>query len=80
MRIHKTLGWYPLPSYLSIEVVDFGDSRHVVVTSTIHKPNVKQLPHSFGMTFTDGQILSDASTINAITKAYNLKLSPQVWE
>ena len=62
-----------LPSYLSFEIRQQGDTKHVYVNSTIHVNKQLKLPHSYSLDWSDEEILNDVDLFNFIKKAYGLK-------
>lgn len=62
-----------LPSYLSIEIRQQGNSKHVYVNSTIHVNKQLEVPHSYSLDWSDEEILNDVDLFNFIKKAYGLR-------
>ena len=62
-----------LPSYLSIEIRQQGNSKHVYVNSTTHVNKQLKLPHSYSLNWSDEEILNDVDLFNFIKKIYGLK-------
>lgn len=62
-----------LPSYLSIEIRQQGDTKYVYVNSTIHVNKQLKVPHSYSLDWPDEEILNDVDLFNFIKKAYDLK-------
>ena len=62
-----------LPSYLSIEIIQQGNSKHVYVNSCIHVNKQLKLPHSYSLDWSDEEILNDVDLFNFIKKTYGLK-------
>ena len=62
-----------LPSYLSIEIIQQGNSKHVYVNSTAHVNRQLKLPHSYSIDWSNEEILNDLALFNFIKKAYGLK-------
>ena len=64
---------YQLPSYLSIEIKQQGDTKYVYVNSAIHVNKQLKVPHSYSLDWSDEEILNDVDLFNFIKKAYGLK-------
>lgn len=62
-----------LPSYLSIEIKQQGDTKYVYVNSSIHVNKQLKVPYSYSLDWTDEEILRDEALYNCIKKAYGLK-------
>lgn len=62
-----------LPSYLSIEIRQQGDTKYVYVNSTKHVNKQLKSPHSYSLDWSDEEILNDIDLFNFIKKAYGLK-------
>lgn len=71
---YRHIGSFELPSYLSIEIKQVGDSKKVFIHSTIHVDKVKEIPFSYSSEFTDGHILNDAALYRKIANLYGLKI------
>lgn len=59
MSGQRTYPNYPYP-WTSVVIEDGKDSKFVTIRSTIHKTKEMRLTHSYSLSFTDGQILSDS--------------------
>lgn len=68
------IGSFELPSYLSIEIKDVGESRKVFIHSKIHMEKVKELSFSYSNEFTDEDILKDPDLYKKIASMYGLKI------
>lgn len=72
--LYNSIGTYELPSYLSIEIKQKGDSKKVYVHSKIHVEKVKEISFSYSSEFTDAYILNDQALYRKIASLYGLKL------
>ena len=59
MSMYHHVSGYQLPHYLSIEIEHTGNSKHVIVHSTIHVNKVNRTNMSYSDEFTDDEILND---------------------
>ena len=55
--LYRHINTFELPSYLSIEIKEEGDTKKVFVHSTIHVDKVKELSFSYSTEFTDLHVL-----------------------
>lgn len=72
--LYRHINTFELPSYLSIEIKEIGDTKKVFVHSTIHVDKVKELSFSYSTEFTDGHILNDPELYSKIANMYGLKI------
>lgn len=72
--LYNHISTFELPSYLSIEIKQVGDSKKVFIHSTIHVEKVKELSFSYSTEFTDGHILNDPALYSKVAKMYGLKI------
>lgn len=72
--LYNSIGTYELPSYLSIEIRQEGDTKKVYVHSKFHVEKVKEISFSYSSEFTDAYILNDLALYKKIAKLYGLKL------
>lgn len=72
--MYSHINTYVLPSYLSIEIRQEGDTKKVYIHSKIHVDKVKELSFSYSSDFTDGYILNDLALYEKIASIYGLKL------
>lgn len=63
-----------LPSYLSIEIKRDEVTARVFVHSKIHVIEVKEIPHSYSLEYSDSEILLDPDLYRAICNMYGLKV------
>ena len=57
-----------IPSYLSVEIVTRGDSKFVIIHSSIHQNKHTELSHSYALSFSDDAILRDSDFLRHLAR------------
>ena len=78
MSMYHHVGKYVLPHYLSIEIKHEGNSKFVIVHSTIHVNKVNKTNMAYSDDFTDDEILNDERVFEYICDAYGMKLETKL--
>lgn len=78
MSMYRHVSGYQLPHYLSIEIEYTGNSKNVIVHSTIHVNKVNKTNMSYSDEFTDDEILNDERVLKYICDAYGMKLETKL--
>lgn len=78
MSMYHYVSKYQLPHYLSIEIEHTGNSKHVIVHSTIHVNKVNRTNMSYSDEFIDAEILDDGRVLEYICKVYGFKLETKL--
>lgn len=78
MSMYHHVNKYALPHYLSIEIEHKGNSKFVVVHSTIHVDKVNRTNMEYSDEFTDEEILNDESVLKYICDVYGMHLETKL--
>lgn len=78
MSMYHYVSKYQLPHYLSIEIEHTGNSKHVIVHSTIHVNKVNRTNMSYSDEFTDDEILNDERVLKYICNVYGMHLETKL--
>lgn len=78
MSVYHHVSKYKLPHYLSIEIEHTGNSKFVIVHSTIHVEKVNRTGMAYSDEFTDGEILNDERVFKYICDVYAMHLETKL--
>ena len=78
MSMYHHVSGYQLPHYLSIEITHTGNSKNVIVHSTIHVNKVNITNMSYSDEFTDDEILNDERVLKYICDVYGMNLETKL--
>ena len=78
MSMYRYVSKYELPHYLSIEIEHTGNSKHVIVHSTIHVNKINRTGMTYSDEFTDAEILDDERVLKYICDVYGMKLETKL--
>ena len=78
MSMYHHVSGYQLPHYLSIGIEHTGNSKNVIVHSTIHVNKVNITNMSYSDEFTDDEILNDERVLKYICDVYGMKLETKL--
>ena len=78
MSMYHHVSKYALPHYLSIEIEHKGNSKFVVVHSTIHAAKVNKTGMEYSDKFTDDEILNDGRVLKYICDVYGMRLETKL--
>ena len=78
MSMYHHVSKYELPHYLSIEIEHTGNSKHVIVHSTIHVAKINKTGMEYSDEFTDDEILNDGRVLGYICDVYGMKLESKL--
>ena len=78
MSMYHHVSGYQLPHYLSIEIEHTGNSKHVIVHSTIHVDKINRTGMEYSDEFTDHEILNDGRVLGYICNVYGMKLETKL--
>ena len=78
MSMYHHVSGYQLPHYLSIEIEHTGNSKNVIVHSTIHVNKVNRTNMSYSDEFTDAEILDDGRVLGYICNVYGMQLETKL--
>ena len=78
MSLYHHVSGYQLPHYLSIEIENTGNPKHVIVHSTIHVNKVNRTNMSYSDEFTDDEILNDERVLKYICDVYGMHLETKL--
>ena len=78
MSVYHHVSKYALPHYLSIEIEHTGNSKFVIVHSTIHVEKVNKTGMAYSDEFTDDEILNDERVLKYICDVYGMHLETKL--
>ena len=78
MSVYHHVSKYQLPHYLSIEIEHTGNSKSVIVYSTIHVEKVNKTGMAYSDEFTDDEILNDERVFKYICDVYGMHLETKL--
>lgn len=78
MSVYHHVSKYQLPHYLSIEIEHTGNSKSVIVHSTIHVEKVNKTGMAYSDEFTDDEILNDERVFKYICDVYGMHLETKL--
>ena len=78
MSMYHHVSKYALPHYLSIEIEHKGNSKFVIVHSTIHVAKVNKTGMEYSGEFTDDEILNDGRVLKYICDVYGMRLETKL--
>lgn len=73
MAKYKRVGRYPLPKWLSIEIVREGANKCVYINSTMHSVRSRKFHVVYKATTKDEVILEDIRLFKRVSQSYDLK-------
>ena len=78
MNVYHHVSKYQLPHYLSIEIEHTGNSKSVIVHSTIHVEKINKTGMAYSDEFTDDEILNDERVFKYICDVYGMHLETKL--
>lgn len=57
-----------LPSFITVEIVTIGNSKRVTIHSSIHVNKANTLTHTYGVCFSDQEILRDSDFLKHLNR------------
>ena len=78
MSMYHHVSKYPLPHYLSIEIEHIGNSKFVIIHSTIHVDKINRTGIEYSDEFTDYEILNDERVLKYICDVYGMHLETKL--
>ena len=78
MSVYHHVSKYQLPHYLSIEIEHTGNSKSVIVHSTIHVEKINKTGMAYSDEFTDDEILNDERVFKYICDVYGMHLETKL--